>query len=190
MSFEIDRMDTLQQLDMPEEFKRIGKPTKGLEVFNDNRETLFCQGSGNRLTYCDAKEYLVARPDLYDLFLRQVPKENILMGKRVFNFEQSDFGVMIRCNDNKTHHGNILVGADGAHSVVRQHLFKVLKHKNLLPLSDEGELPFSCACLVGQTEVLDLENFSSLKLPHSKFNSVLGIKYDECYSVVPAPSGG
>ncbi|KAF9392203.1 hypothetical protein CPC16_003514 [Podila verticillata] len=181
MSFEIDRMDTLQQLDMPEEFKRIGKPTKGLEVFNDNRETLSVrvQAIGSS-----------TRPDLYDLFLRQVPKENILMGKRVFNFEQSDFGVMIRCNDNKTHHGNILVGADGAHSVVRQHLFKVIKHKNLLPLSDEGELPFSCACLVGQTEVLDLEDFPSLKLPHSKFNSVLGIKYDECYSVVPAPSGG
>lgn len=38
-----------QQLDMLEEFKKIGKPTKGLEVFNDNRETLFSLGSGSRL---------------------------------------------------------------------------------------------------------------------------------------------
>ncbi|KAF9377428.1 hypothetical protein CPB97_010205 [Podila verticillata] len=166
-----------QQLDMLEEFKKIGKPTKGLEVFNDNRETHFSLGSGSRLKYCGAKEYLVSRPDLYDLFLRQVPKENILMGKKVLNFEQSDFGIMIQCDDNKIHHGDILVGADGAHSAVRQHLYKILKDRNLLPWSDEGDLPFNCVCLVGQTEVLDPKDFPYLELPHSKFNSVLGTKY-------------
>ncbi|KAG0029241.1 hypothetical protein BGZ81_003989 [Podila clonocystis] len=84
---------------------------------------------------------------------------------------------MIRCNDNKTHHGDILVGADGAYSAVRQHLFKVLKGKKLLPSSDEGDLPFDWVCLVGQTEVLDPEDFPYMKLPHSKFNSVLGTEF-------------
>lgn len=81
---------------------------------------------------------------------------------------------MLRYNDNKTHHGDILVGADGAYSAVCQHLYKVLKAKNLLPASGEGDLPFNCVCLVGQTEVLDLEEFPDMKLAHSKFNSVLG----------------
>lgn len=125
-------------------------------------------------TSCGAEEYLVSRPDLYDLFLRQVPKENIHMGKKVLNFEQNDLGVMIRCNDNTSYHGDILVGADGAYSAVRQHLYKVLKGKKLLPSVDEGDLPFDCICLVGQTEVLDPEDFPDMKLPHSKFNSVLG----------------
>lgn len=103
------------------------------------------------------------------------------MGKKVLNFEQSDFGVMIQCDDNKIHHGDILVGADGAHSAVRQHLYKILKDRNLLPWSDEGDLPFNCVCLVGQTEVLDPKDFPYLELPHSKFNSVLGTKYGVCY---------
>ncbi|KAF9300220.1 hypothetical protein BG003_003401, partial [Podila horticola] len=84
---------------------------------------------------------------------------------------------MIRCNDNTTHHGDILVGADGAHSAVRQHLFKVLKAKNLLPPSDEGDLPFNCVCLVGQTEELDPEDFPYMKLSHSKFNSAVGNEF-------------
>lgn len=37
-----------QQLDILEEFKKIGKPTKGLELFNEDRETLSMLGSGDR----------------------------------------------------------------------------------------------------------------------------------------------
>ncbi|KAF9214463.1 hypothetical protein BGZ59_003640 [Podila verticillata] len=163
-----------EQLGILEELKKIGKPNIGLEVFNDDRTQNFYLGFPMRPRYCGAEEYLVARPDLYDLFLHQVPKENIHMGKKVLNFEQNNLGVMIRCNDNTSYHGDILVGADGAHSAVRQHLYKILKGKNLLPSVDEGDLPFDCICLVGQTEVLDPEDFPDMKLPHSKFNSVLG----------------
>ncbi|KAF9377430.1 hypothetical protein CPB97_010207 [Podila verticillata] len=163
-----------EQLGMLEDLKKIGKPNIGLEVFNDDRTPTFYLDFSKRPRYCGAEEYLVSRPDLYDLFLRQVPKENIHMGKKVLNFEQNDLGVMIRCNDNTSYHGDILVGADGAYSAVRQHLYKVLKGKKLLPSVDEGDLPFDCICLVGQTEVLDPEDFPDMKLPHSKFNSVLG----------------
>lgn len=84
------------------------------------------------------------------------------MGKKVLSFEQNDLGVMIRCNDNTSYHGDILVGADGAYSAVRQHLFKVLKTEKLLPAADEGALPFDWICLVGQTEVLDQEDFPDM----------------------------
>ncbi|KAF9314549.1 hypothetical protein BG003_004066 [Podila horticola] len=155
-----------------EEFKKTGKPNIGLEAFTPDRESSFLMDFSKRPQYCGATEMIVARPDLYDLLLRQVPQENIHMGKKVLSFEQNDLGVMIRCNDNTTYHGDILVGADGAHSAVRQHLFKVLKAKKLLPSSDEGDLPFDCVCLVGQTKVLDPEAFPDMKLSHSKFNAI------------------
>lgn len=94
------------------------------------------------------------------------------MGKKVLSFEQNDLGVMIRCSDNTSYHGDILVGSDGAYSAVRQHLFKILKTKKLLPATDEGALPFDWICLVGQTGVLDPEDFPDMKLTHSKFNGV------------------
>ncbi|KAG0019142.1 hypothetical protein BGZ82_000235 [Podila clonocystis] len=120
---------------------------------------------------------VVARPDLHGLLLRQVPKENIHMGKKLVTFEQNDQGVTIQCSDGSTYHGDILVGADGAHSAVREHLFQVLQDKDMLPSVDDGDLPFDCVCLVGQTEVLDPEDFPEMKLSHSKFNSVLADDY-------------
>lgn len=118
--------------------------------------------------------FIVARPDLYELLLRQVPKEKIFMGKKVMSFEQNKDGVMIRCADNQTHHGDILVGCDGAYSGVRQHLYKILKKKKELPKSDDLPLPFSTVCLVGQTNPLDPEQFPDLKKETSQFNSIYG----------------
>lgn len=116
----------------------------------------------------------MARPDLYDLLLRQIPKEKIHLGKKVLNFMQNDNGVMIRCNDNTSHHGDILVGCDGAYSAVRQHLFKYLEEKKQLPSSDKVPLPYDCICLVGQTEVLDPNEFPELREPFSQATTVLG----------------
>lgn len=96
------------------------------------------------------------------------------MGKKVLWLLQNDEGVMIKCADNQTHHGDILVGADGAYSAVRQQLFKTLKKKGTLPDSDDVPLPFSSVCLVGQTEVLDPEEFPDLTLEKSQFLSVMG----------------
>ncbi|KAF9371991.1 hypothetical protein CPB97_001550 [Podila verticillata] len=155
-----------------EEFIKIGKPNIGLEVFNDERKPAFVMDFSKRPRYCGATELIITRPDLHDLFLRQVPKENIQVGKKVLSFEQNDLGVMIRCSDNTSYHGDILVSSDGAYSAVRQHLFKILKTKKLLPAMDEGALPFDWICLMGQTRVLDPEDFPDMKLTHSKFNGV------------------
>lgn len=112
-------------------------------------------------TSSGGEEVIVARPDLYDLLLRQISKENIHMGKKVASFVQGENGVMIRCTDNSTYKGDILVGADGAHSAVRQHMYSELKQAKKLPASDDVPLPYSYVCLVGQTEVLDPRSFQT-----------------------------
>jgi 2-polyprenyl-6-methoxyphenol hydroxylase-like FAD-dependent oxidoreductase len=118
----------------------------------------------------------VARPDLYNVLLRQIPKERIHLGKKVMSTLQNEQGVMIRCADDSTAHihGDILVGADGAYSAVRQNLYRDLKAKKALPGSDDVPLPYSCVCLVGQTEVLDPEEFPDLKKACSQSYSILG----------------
>jgi len=96
------------------------------------------------------------------------------MNKKVLSFLQGENGVMIRCSDDSTYEGDILVGADGAYSAVRQHLYSVLKKETRLPASDEKPLPYKCVCLVGQTNILDPEEFPDLKLPLGQFLSVIG----------------
>jgi len=106
--------------------------------------------------------------------LSQIPRDRIHLGKRILSFKQDNEGVLIQCSDNSNYVGDILVGADGAYSAVRQHLYKTLRMSGDLPKSDDVPLPFSCVCLVGQTSVLDPEEFPALQAETSQFNTVLG----------------
>lgn len=76
--------------------------------------------------------------------------------------------------DNSEYTGDILVGADGAYSAVRQRLFERLKQDGSLPRSDQEDLPFNVTCLVGQTEPLDPEEFPELKDSDCHFVGTLG----------------
>ncbi|KAG0341247.1 hypothetical protein BG004_006102 [Podila humilis] len=173
LSLGVNVTTLFKQLGIFDELVKIGKPNRGFSVYFDDKLS-YTMDLSSRIEMCDAEEYIVSRPELYELLLRQVPKENIHMNKKVLNFLQNDLGTMIRCHDGTSYHGDILVGADGAYSAVRQHLYKVLKEKNLLPKVDDVPLPFDTVCLVGQTEVLDPEKFPELKLPLSHFRVLLG----------------
>lgn len=120
------------------------------------------------------RDYVVSRPDLHDFLWKQVPRKHIHLGKKIISYDEDSRSVVARCADGTTYYGHILVGADGAYSAVRQHLFKILKGRNVLPASDEAPLSYGCVCLVGQTEVLDTAEFPELNSETSQFNSVLG----------------
>lgn len=120
-------------------------------------------------------QYIVSRPVLYDLLLKQIPAHKILLKKRILTISEEDDKVTIQAADNTVYEGDLLVGADGAYSAVRQRLYEKLKVKGLLPTTDDEELPFNCTCLVGQTEPLDMEEFPILKNTFSQFLTVRGI---------------
>ncbi|KAF9111264.1 hypothetical protein BGW39_004433, partial [Mortierella sp. 14UC] len=103
-----------------------------------------------------------------------VPAHKIQFGQRVLNITEENNKVFVHLSNNETHEGDIVVGADGAYSAVRQRMYEQLKAKGKLPASDHEELPFSCTCLVGQTKVLDPEEFPIIKDPHCSFRIVLG----------------
>lgn len=109
--------------------------------------------------------YIVSRPLLYDMMLRLIPAQKLRFGKRVLSISQGEHGVLIRTSDGQTHEGDILVGADGAYSAVRQSLYGQLKRDNKLPSSDDQPLPFTCVALVGQTYPLDPAKFPELDRP-------------------------
>ncbi|KAG0334888.1 hypothetical protein BG004_000232 [Podila humilis] len=162
-----------KQLDILHDFVQLGKFNYGWTGYVDDKPSYVLDTSSIG-PMCDAKEYIVPRPDFHELLLRQVPKERIHMNKKVLNFVQNDLGTTIRCHDGTSYQGDIIVGADGTYSAVRQHLFKALKEKNQLPKSDDVPLPFDTVCLLGQTKVLSPEEFPEMKLPHSHFRTVIG----------------
>ncbi|KAG0097694.1 hypothetical protein BGZ93_002175 [Podila epicladia] len=163
-----------EQLGIYKEFQAIGKMGVHVKLLNEDLTTQILVDFTERQKMCAAEEYIVARPDLYDLILRQLRKENILLNKKMVSFYQDARGVTIHCADGTSYGGDVLVGADGTFSSVRESLYRDLKAKGKLPKSDAKPLPFRSICLVGQTRVLDPEEFPQLKLPQAEFNSVLG----------------
>ncbi|KAG0281198.1 hypothetical protein BGZ95_006024 [Linnemannia exigua] len=119
---------------------------------------------------------LFARPELYDMLFKKIPSDKIHMSKKVLSFQQNHEGVMLRFSDNTTVHGDILVGADGAHSSIRQHLYKTLDKEGLLPKADTKAMSKGYISLVGTTEGLDAAKFPGVDREDSDCFYVIGDK--------------
>ncbi|KAG0237378.1 hypothetical protein BGX31_003608 [Mortierella sp. GBA43] len=154
-------LPVFEQLGLLEQVEKIAKPLKCLNIYN---------GSLDKLGTVDAN----------------TEERQIHLGKKVLSMEEVDNGVTIRCSDNSRYHGDILVGADGAYSGVRQSLYKQLARERLLPKSDEEELAVGYTCLVGTTKSLDPEKFPFLADEFSHFEIVLAKDSSEsvaCFTV-------
>ncbi|KAF9376505.1 hypothetical protein CPC16_000159 [Podila verticillata] len=174
IAFGVTVSPLFEQMGIYEDFVDRSKQYKKMPMFQEDLTPMHTMDV-EWLQYLGGyPEYVISRPQLYDLLLRNIPKDRIILGKRVLSCEQNRNKVMVRCADNSAYHGDILVGADGAYSAVRQHLYKQLKAVGKLPSSDDVTLPYSCVCLVGQTVPLDPEEFPHLKEDLCQFNAVLG----------------
>lgn len=52
-------------------------------------------------------------------------KKRILTGKEVQEVDTSDDGVIVKTSDGSSYRGDILVGADGNHSIVRDKMWQI-----------------------------------------------------------------
>ncbi|KAF9323352.1 hypothetical protein BG006_001549, partial [Podila minutissima] len=167
-------MYLFSQLGILEIVLQHAKPFSFSTGYNEKREAT------RTLDYSPAQKiggylpHIIARPILYDILRGLVPAYKICMGKKILSLLQNREGVMIRCSDNTTYHADILVGADGANSGVRQSLYKSLLDKNELPKSDNMPLPFNSTCLVGQTRPLDPTVLTHLQDAHTWFETTIG----------------
>ncbi|KAK3809181.1 MAG: hypothetical protein J3Q66DRAFT_391538 [Benniella sp.] len=167
-------MPIFQQLGILNEVLSHAKPFGFSTGYNEQRQAT------RTLDYSPAEKiggylpHIISRPTFYEILIKLVPPEKILMSKKVLSLMQNKEGVLIRCSDGSTYHGDILVGADGAYSAVRQALYKDLAKKGELSRTDGLPLPFNTTCLVGQTRPLDPEVFPHLKDWHTWFETTLG----------------
>lgn len=60
-------------------------------------------------------------------------KSKVLLNKRVSRVEQDHNGVTVYCRDGSSYKGDVVVGADGVHSVVRGEMWRHMS-------AEEGQL--------------------------------------------------
>ncbi|KAF9082711.1 hypothetical protein BGX29_003656, partial [Mortierella sp. GBA35] len=164
----------LKQCGIYDEYLTISSMMPGVNIVNEDCETEFSMQIPKGPFDRDEDSRSVSRPQFYDLLLRQLPKERIHLGKKVQSTQEGEGGVLIRCTEGSEYEGDILVGADGAYSAVRQNMYAQLKKDNKLPHSDSLPLPFLTVCLVGQTRPLDSSEFPDVAKPDSQVQNMMG----------------
>ncbi|KAF9155360.1 hypothetical protein BG015_010118 [Linnemannia schmuckeri] len=160
-------MPMLQQLGILDEVVAAGKRGTQSCIFNEKRERIYVIDYEQTIQMTGYEGYIISRPALYNILLSHVPTHRILRCKRVASIDQDTNPSLatVTCADGSSYSAQILVGADGAHSIVRKSLYSQLVLKDKLPMSDRKELKFKSVCLVGQTEVLDAKVFPEIEEP-------------------------
>ncbi|KAF9536443.1 hypothetical protein EC957_010933 [Mortierella hygrophila] len=168
-------LPAFEQLGLLDELLSFSKPSFGGVMLTDKLK-LIGKGVANCTDLIGYDRVLFARPELHDMLFNKIPKEKLHMSKKVLSFQQNHEGVMLRFSDNTTIHGDILVGADGAHSAVRQHLYKSLEKEGLLPKADTKDMNKGYISLVGTTGALDPVKYPGLLNEDSEAFYMVGDK--------------
>ncbi|KAF8950779.1 hypothetical protein CPC16_003603 [Podila verticillata] len=177
----------MRQIGIYEDVLRNSKVATSTKLYNDKRQeyTSIDWSFAKDITGYDS--FIIARPVLYSMLLRQIPLHKIHMGKKVLGLQQNESGVTLFCSDNRSYFGDLLIGADGASSIVRTNMYSQMKSRNILPPADEAEMRYTCECLVGQTKALDSRLFPELKKEACILNTIVG--YDGPYKWATLTTG-
>ncbi|KAG0376822.1 hypothetical protein BGX24_007165 [Mortierella sp. AD032] len=175
-------LPAFEQLGLYDELMSFSKPALRNTLFSGDLKTI----AKSEILTTESVGYdriLFARSELYELLFKKIPASKIHISKRVISFAQDQDGVTLQFEDNTAARGDILVGADGNHSAVRQHLYKLLEKEGVLPKSDAKEMDKGYISLVGTTDALDTNKYPGLLKEDSECYYVIGDK-DTPYSWV------
>ncbi|KAF9090281.1 hypothetical protein BGX23_006121 [Mortierella sp. AD031] len=175
MSLAATVMPVLEQASIYDGLLKISKPAALGTFYNDKLEVISVVDP----TRADVLGYdraMFTRPDLYNLLFKQIPSHKIHLSKKLVSFEEDDEGVKVDFGNGDIFQGDILVGADGAHSKVREHLYKTLEQQGLLPKADTRSAVKGYVCLIGTTDALDPIKYPSLAEPDCETSFIVGDK--------------
>ncbi|KAF9996934.1 hypothetical protein BGZ80_009118 [Entomortierella chlamydospora] len=164
IQFTANTLHAIDQLGLLEEVLKISKPITGVTLHKHSMSVV------GRIDFLFHKE----RAEFCRILMSRMRPDRIQWGRKVLETVSGDIGVQCRCANGYVVQGDILVGADGAYSAVRQNLFRNLKEKSLLPKSDMESLKFTQNAIIGMTEPLDPVDFPEAATEFGRCQIVIG----------------
>ncbi|GJJ74444.1 hypothetical protein EMPS_06802 [Entomortierella parvispora] len=187
MSIGPNILPVIEQLGLLDDLLKFSFPVPTLNIYNEDMSHV---GTTSFEAFKERGGYdflAFSRPDFHHLLLSQIPSHKLHLGKKVLSLLQGDRGAMIRTSDGKTHEGDIVVGADGAHSAIRQCLYDRLAEENKLPRSDSTNLDLGYNCMVGVATGLDSEIYPGLKDGHAHFCTTVAYNVPHSWRIFMVP---
>ncbi|KAF9354889.1 hypothetical protein BGX26_007239 [Mortierella sp. AD094] len=174
IQFTANTLHVIDQLGLLEEVLKISKPITGVTIQKSSMSVI------GKIDFQYHKErygyhsHITHRAEFCRILMSRMRSDRIQWGRYVLETVSGDVGVQCRCANGYVVQGDILVGADGAYSAVRQNLFRNLKEKSLLPKQDMESLKFTQNAIIGMTEPLDLTEFPEAGSEFGRCQIVIG----------------
>ncbi|KAF9114618.1 hypothetical protein BGX27_010283 [Mortierella sp. AM989] len=167
-------MPLMDQLGLLDELRSISKRVDGTTIFKEDMEVIREIRLRNNKETNGYETLVTSRDQFHALLLSRVPKEKIRTSKKIVSLSQDSESVTITCADGSSYTGDILVGADGAYSGVRQALYAEIKKEGNLPKVDEEELISHYMSIMGTTDPLNPRNYEGLDDVESHCDTIIG----------------
>ncbi len=116
-------LKALEQIGLADAIRAVGRPAKYRAIHAATGELLTRVQIDQLGTDGDASLLHLHRGDLQGVLLQAVGEATIQLGRRCIGFRQNSEGVWAQFADGREVHGDLLIAADGVHSVIRQQLF-------------------------------------------------------------------
>ncbi|KAF9349586.1 hypothetical protein BGX26_012127 [Mortierella sp. AD094] len=176
----------MEQMGLLEVVEKESKPCSGTTIVDTEGRKL------GRFEGLQKERYgyqyrVMSRPAFHKILLDRVPKGNLRFGKRVVETLQNPSGVSCKCSDGSTYYGDIIVGADGAHSLTRERMFKQLNEQGKLPEVDAEPSVYEHVCISGLSDELDKSNYPTITDEASEFQVIFSKKASHSFWYMPVP---
>ncbi|KAF9936882.1 hypothetical protein BGZ67_001899 [Mortierella alpina] len=186
LGLDASSLPVMEQLGLLEDFQRASKPVRQFNFYNEAIEPIGLVDFACMTEIGGYPAIILDRPAFYAILLKNL-QSKIIYGKRVTTIEQNDNGATVRCADGSFYKSDIVVGADGAYSAVREHMYNGLAAKGKLSANDAMPMSYDQHCLVGVSEPLDPKDHEMLRRETSDFEIVIP-KCDPFYAIyMPLP---
>lgn len=119
----------LQVLGLTGELENLGVQVTSVRVTTWNGDTLTDTKNDKHLKTLGTITIVVHRAELLALLLKTLGEDRVQLGMTCIGFTQDASGVTAQFANGQKARGDILIGADGIHSVTRAQLFGLIKPK-------------------------------------------------------------
>ena len=118
---------SLYKIDLADELDKLGVQVTSVRVSTWKGDTLTDTSNDKHLKKLGTITIVVHRAELLTLLLKTLGEENVLLGMTCVGFTQDATGVTAKFANGQEVRGDVLIGADGIHSVIRTQLFGLIK---------------------------------------------------------------
>ncbi|KAF9424448.1 hypothetical protein BGZ76_003523, partial [Entomortierella beljakovae] len=183
MSFAAAALCVFEQVGLYEDLLKISAPYTEISFFEGDCKPLGEMDLDGAKDITGYRHVACSRPDFYNILRKRIPDNKISFKKKVLQVKEEEEHVTITCSDNTTYAGDILIGADGAYSGVRQSIYKRIDVSGNLPKSDSEGFNIGYTVTFGVAKPSDPEKYPALNKERSHFNQILYNDNSNCYII-------